>query len=61
MTWIIAYGLCPLIGGWIIWRKQGKYLTDEQPFAFFLGGPLTLLLSALPKSWFTSREKAGER
>lgn len=59
MKWLIAYGLCPLVGGLIIWWKQGKYLTDQQPFAFLLLGPLMPFIALLPKSFFTSRKQAG--
>ena len=55
--WLIAYGVCPLVGGFIIWQKQGKFITEEQPLAFLLFGPLMLLIALLPKSFFTSREQ----
>ena len=57
VKWVIAYGVCPLVGGFIIWLKQGKYLTEEQPMAFVLFGPLMPLIALLPKSFFTSREE----
>lgn len=58
MKWIIAYVVCPIIGGTIIWWKQGKYLTEQQPFCFILFGPFTPLIALLPKSFFTSRMRA---
>lgn len=57
MKWIIGYFLCPIIGGTIIWWKQGKYLTEDQPFAFLLMGPLMPLIALLPKNFFTNREE----
>ena len=59
MIWIIGYILFPLAGGYVIWRKQGKYLTEDQPFAFVILGPIMPFICLLPKSFFTSREKAG--
>lgn len=59
IVWLTAYGACPLIGGLIIWWKQGKYLTEDQPFAFILLGPLMPLVALLPKRFFTSRKQAG--
>ena len=57
MVWVIGYGVCPLLGGFIIWIKQGRYLTEEQPPAFLLMGPLMPLIALLPKRFFTSREE----
>lgn len=48
-----------VIGGVVIYLKQGRYLTEEQPVAFFICGPITLVMAVLcPSRWFTSREKA---
>lgn len=57
LVWLIAYGVCPLLGGLIIWWKQGKFLTDTQPFALLLFGPLSLFFALMPRSMFTSREQ----
>jgi len=57
LVWVFAYGLCPLLGGFIIWMKQGRYLTEDQPIAFLMFGPLMPLISLLPKRFFTSREQ----
>jgi len=62
MKWLIAYAICPFVGGLIIWWKQGRYLTKDQPFAFLLFGPLTPLIALLPRSFFTNRkEQEGHR
>ena len=59
MKWLIAYGLCPIVGGFVIWWKQGKYLTELQPVCFLIFGPITPLIALLPRSFFTSHEKAN--
>lgn len=56
MKWIVAYFVCPLVGGFIIWRKQGKYLTDQQPLAFLLLGPLMPLIALLPRRFFANQK-----
>ncbi len=58
MKWIICYGVCPLVGGWIIWWKQGKFLTREQPLAFFVFGPLTLFFAMLPTKFWSRQDKS---
>jgi len=57
--WIV----CAVVGGLAVYFKQGRYLTDQQPVAFLICGPIALLMAVfLPKSWFTSRKQAeGKR
>ena len=57
MKWIIGYVICPLVGGVIIWHKQGRFLTEDQPFAFLLLGPVMPLVALLPKRYFTNRKE----
>ncbi len=60
MKWIIAYLVCPLLGLYIIWRKQGRFLDEVQIFPAFLCGPLTLLIAIFVSArHLTSRKKAG--
>jgi hypothetical protein len=59
MKWFIAYVVCPLIGGAVIYWKQGRYLTEEQPLAFILFGPFMLLICLLPKSFFAESTSAN--
>ena len=60
MKWLICYGACSLLAVLIIWLKQGKYLTGEQPFACFLLGPIALVIAIFAfRSSLTSRGKAG--
>jgi hypothetical protein len=61
MKWVIGYVACPFVGGLIIWWKQGWYLTEQQPMAFVLFGPIMPLIALLPRSFFTSRAQAEGR
>ena len=59
MTVTIVWVVCAIVGGVIVRWKQKGYLTEEQPLAFLMCGPITLLLSiVVPAKYFTSREKA---
>jgi hypothetical protein len=56
---VVIYFASGLLSIGIIYFKQGRYLTDEQPFACIICGPLTLLMALiLPASCFGSYEKA---
>lgn len=56
---LVVWFLSALVGGFIIWLKQGRYLADVQPMGFLMCGPLTLVIAILvPPSWLTSRDKA---
>ncbi len=47
------------VGGLLIYFKQGRFLTDQQPIAFMVCGPLTLLIGLFsPRSWLTSRAES---
>ena len=48
-----------IIGGILIYFKQGKFLTEQQPVAFVICGPITLLIGIfVPSRWLTSRGKS---
>jgi hypothetical protein len=50
---------CGLLSIVILYVKQGRCLTEHQPVACLLYGPLSLCLAVfLPPSMLTSREKA---
>lgn len=58
MKFLIWYGVCPVIGLFIIWLKQGRYLDEIQIMPAFLFGPvLPIMALIIPSSMWTSREK----
>jgi hypothetical protein len=61
LVWLTAYGACPAFAMLVIWLKQGRYLTEDQPFACFLLGPLAPFIAMLPRSCFTSRAQSEGR
>jgi hypothetical protein len=43
----------------LIYFKQDRYLTSEQPLAILVAGPIALALAIFCSAqWFTSRDKA---
>jgi hypothetical protein len=59
LTILIIWFVSAVVGGFIIWLRQGRYLADVQPMAFLMCGPITLAIALLaPTSALTSKEKS---
>jgi hypothetical protein len=62
LTLFVVWAGSAFVGGLLIYFKQGRFLTDQQPIAFMICGPITLLIGLFsPKSWLTSKAKSEGR
>lgn len=58
MIWVIAYVVCPILAGTILYFRQGRFLDEVQIPAILVAGPFGLLLALVAPTWLlTSYEK----